>query len=79
MNAPLSELADLLEKRLAVIADHELRENDPDEQLRQLQSVSEKIVERQGELAGDLSPRLAHFLENCSYDKALAWIRGGNS
>lgn len=79
MSESLTELADLLEKRLAVIADHELRERDPDEQLKQLQTVSEKIVERQAELTGELSPRLAHFLENCSYDKALAWIRGGNS
>lgn len=79
MSEALSQLAELLEKRLVVIADHELRENDPGEQLKQLQTVSEKIVERQGELAGELSPRLAHFLDNCSYDKALAWIREGNS
>ena len=75
MNEELTRLAVLLEKRLAVIADHELRDRDPDEQLRQLQEVSEKIEEMHSTLKGKIKPRLAHFLEGCSYQKALDWIR----
>ena len=74
MNEELTRLASLLEKRLAVIADHELRGRDPDEQLRQLQEVSTMIEEMNTNLQGKIKPRLAHFLESCSYQKALDWI-----
>ncbi|MDF1754079.1 MAG: hypothetical protein P1U89_14950 [Verrucomicrobiales bacterium] len=75
MKSELSKLADLLEKRLEVIADHEMRENDPERQLKLLQEVSEDIQAIQEALKGRIRPRLNHFLENCSYDKALDWIR----
>ena len=74
MKEELIRLASLLEKRLGVIADHELRDGDPDEQLRQLQEVSAKIDEMHSNLQGRIKPRLAHFLEGCSYQKALDWI-----
>ena len=57
-----------------MIADHELRDRDPDEQLRQLQEVSGKIEEMHVALQGRIKPRLAHFLESRSYQKALDWI-----
>ena len=75
MSAQYKELAKLLQQRLDVIGDQHLRENDPDEQLKQLQEVSESIMRLHQEMASKLKPRLAHFLENCSYDKALAWIK----
>lgn len=75
MKKKYQELADSLQQRLDVIADQHLREKDPDEQLRQLQEVSETIVRLHQELAPELKPRLAHFLESCSYDKALAWLK----
>ena len=74
MEDELEKLAGLLRKRLEVIGDHVMRENDPDRQLRLLQEVSEDITALQQQLEGRIRPRLAHFLENCSYDKALAWI-----
>lgn len=74
MKEELQTLADLLKKRLAVIGDAEMRENDPDRQLQLLQEVSEQITELHAQLAGRIRPRLAHFLESCSYDKALVWI-----
>ena len=75
MNDELTKLASLLETRLAVIADHELRDRDPDEQLRQLQEVSGQIAEMHASLEGKIKPRLAHFLESRSYQKALDWIQ----
>tara|TARA_R110002096_G_scaffold4501_30_gene21261 strand:- start:1908 stop:2159 length:252 start_codon:yes stop_codon:yes gene_type:complete len=70
------ELADLLERRLQVIGDHELRDRDPDAQFEQLKSVSEAIMAKHVELKPQIDARLNHFLENCSYDKALDWVRG---
>ncbi len=74
----LQSLIELLELRIKVIRDQELRENHPDEQLRQLQEVSESLMAWHQEKAGRLSPRLKHFMEGCSYEKALAWAKGGN-
>lgn len=76
MKPKLAELANLLERRVAVIADHELRDRDPDEQLRQLQSVSESITAIHSEVKPEIDFRLNHFLTNCSYEKALEHIRG---
>ena len=71
-----SQLASLLRRRLAVIADHEWRDRDPTAHLDALREVSLAI----GEVAktqSELPPRLAHFLERCSYDKALDFIEAG--
>ena len=76
MKSKLAELANLLEHRVAVIADHELRDRDPSEQLQQLQAVSESITTIHNEVKPELDFRLNHFLTNCSYEKALEHIRG---
>jgi len=72
----LRELATLLEQRLAVIGDTALRDRDPGAQLRQLQEVSESLVEMHGRLKnrGKVPPRLDHFLTQCSYGKALDFV-----
>ena len=72
----LRELAALLEQRLAVIGDTALRDSDPEAQLRQLQEVSESLVEMHGRLksAGQVPARLDHFLTQCSYNKALDFV-----
>jgi len=72
----LRELATLLEQRLAVIADTSLRDHDPAAQLRQLQEVSESLVEMHSRLKNDgkLPPRLDHFLTQSSYGKALDFV-----
>jgi hypothetical protein len=72
--ATFRELAEALRERLAVIADRELYARDPAAHLQRLQSASTRIVEIQGQLPGPLDPRLAHYLQRCSYDKALAWL-----
>lgn len=69
-----AELATALRHRLAVIGDRDLRERDPAEQLRQLQAASEKITALQALLPAPIPGELAHYLQRCSYDKALAWL-----
>lgn len=71
---PYAALADALRERLAVIANHELRQRDPTAQLEQLKAASEKIVLLQAQLPRPVDPRLNHFLQGCSYDKALAFL-----
>ncbi len=75
MEPQLKQLASLLEKRLQIISDQDLRVNHPEQQLKLLQEVSEGIAVLQSDLQGQIPPRLRHFLENCSYEKALSWIR----
>lgn len=71
---PYLALADALRERLAVIADHEARRRDSAAHLERLQAVSEKIVLLQSQLPPPIDPRLNHFLQGCSYDKALAFL-----
>lgn len=68
------ELAALLTRRVAVIADHEFRDRDPDAHLNALKEVSEQITAWHNEHQGTLTPRLEHFLTGCSYDKALRFL-----
>jgi hypothetical protein len=69
-----SALAAALRERLAVIGDRASRDRDPAAHLRQLQSASEKIVALQAQLPAPVPAQLSHYLERCSYDKALDWI-----
>lgn len=75
MTAPaFQELAHALRERLTVIADRDLYSRDPAAHLQRLQSASTRIIEIQGQLPAPLDSQLAHFLQRCSYDKALAWL-----
>lgn len=73
--APLfEELAATLKKRLKLVADHELRERDPQTQLQELRTAAVhlgRLVER---LPADCDPALRHYLERQSYVKALDWL-----
>ena len=68
------DLADALRERLAVIADRAAYARDPAAHLRQLQAVSERVVALGQQLPGPVDPQLAHYLQRCSYDKALAFL-----
>lgn len=72
--ATLESLATLLRRRLEVIADHAWRDRDPDAHLEELKSVSEGIVALHQQHSAELPARLNHFLTQCSFDKALAFI-----
>ena len=72
----MEELAELLRQRLTVISDHAFRDRDPEGHLDALKTVSETIMAKHAAMrdAGQLTPRLEHFLSNCSFDKALQLI-----
>ncbi len=72
----LQELADCLQQRLDTIADTRFAKHDPVAHLDKLKQTSEAVFELQQDLAGKIPARLQHFLEQCSYNKALAFIRG---
>ncbi len=76
LTAAHEELAAALRERIAVIGDRDARDRDPASHLRRLQEVSERIVALQGALPAPVHPQLAHYLERCSYDKALAFLEG---
>jgi len=67
-------LRELLQRRLALIADQSLREKDPASQLAQLQEVSGAISAFHAEHRPLLPSRLNHFLERASFQKALEFL-----
>ncbi len=69
-----AELIEALKRRVAVIGDVVLRRENPSEHLAQLKAASERIGELERRLPADADPRLRHFLERRSYEKALAWL-----
>lgn len=75
MNSSTTELAAALRERRAIIADEASR-RDPERHLERLRAVSEKIVALGKSLPPPVDPRLAHYLERCSYDKALEALEG---
>jgi len=70
MNKRLTALADALRERLVVIRDEESR-RDEAKHIARLRVVSEKIDRLQESLPPSADPRLKHFLDRKSYDKAL--------
>jgi len=86
MNHPTSEpapdlqdLVTLLRRRVEVIADHAWRDRDAEAHLEALKSVSLEIMAIHQSLAGTLPARLDHFLTQCSFEKALAYIEDGDT
>jgi len=73
----LAELETSLRERRRVIADHEWRDRDAAAHLAALREVSERISALSGQLGAGAPPRLRHFLDNCSFDKALSVLDGG--
>jgi len=73
MKDPAAELAQALHERLAVIQDEQSR-RDEAKHIARLKAVSEKIDTLQTALPHPIDPRLAHFLQRKSYDKALEYL-----
>jgi hypothetical protein len=68
-------LAEALRDRLAVIADHQLRDQDPEAHLVRLKEASERIEELRTKLPADADPMLAHYLGRMSLSKALEFVQ----
>jgi hypothetical protein len=73
MKNAAEELAQALRERLAVIRDEQSR-RDEARHIARLRAVSEKIEQLQAELPHPVDPRLAHYLQRRSYDKALEYL-----
>ena len=72
----LEPLASLLRKRLEIIANHEHRQRDPEGHLASLAEVSQAIEAEHLRMKADLPARLRHYMQQSSYQKALAYMEG---
>ena len=70
------ELAAALRERLKIISDETSR-RDPDQHIARLREISDRIQSLSAALPQPIPPRLAHFLDRRSYDKALEFLRSG--
>ncbi len=75
MENALADLAQALRERLAIIHDEQSR-RDEAKHIARLRAVYEKIDQLQAALPNRVDPRLAHYLERKSYDKALEYLEG---
>jgi hypothetical protein len=75
MDDAFVDLAQALRERLALIRDEQSR-RDEEKHLTRLRAVSEKIEKLQAALPQPIDPRLAHYLQRRSYDKALEFLEG---
>ena len=73
MEKALVDLAQALRERLAIIHDEESR-RDEKKHIARLRAASEKIDKLQARLPQPIDPRLAHYLQRRSYDKALQFL-----
>jgi hypothetical protein len=69
------ELAAALRARLQIISDETSRRN-PDQHMARLHEISDRIESLAAALPQPIPPRLAHFLDRRSYDKALDFLEG---
>jgi len=75
MENALADLAQALRERVEVIRDEQSR-RDEQKHIARLRIVSEKIEQLQATLPQPIDPRLAHYLQRRSYDKALEFLEG---
>jgi hypothetical protein len=75
MENALVDLAQALRERLGVIRDEQSR-RDEATHIARLRAISERIDDLQTRLPKPVDPRLAHYLERKSYDKALEFLEG---
>jgi hypothetical protein len=70
----VTALSVALRERLSVIGDREWFARDASGHLEALKAVSIRIELLADALPKPVDPQLRHYLERCSYDKALAFI-----
>ncbi len=68
-----TELAEALRERLKIISDEE-GQRDPEQHVKRLREISDRIETLAATLPQPIPPRLAHFLDRRSYDKALEFL-----
>jgi hypothetical protein len=75
MENAVGDLREALRERLAIIRDDQSR-RDEEKHMARLRAVSERIDQLQAALPQPVDPRLAHYLQRKSYDKALEFLEG---
>jgi hypothetical protein len=75
MDEYYAQLAEALQERLSVIADHALRKQNPAVHLERLRSASERIEKLKAALPRSAHPMLVHYLERSSLNKALEFVQ----
>lgn len=75
MKDSTAQLAHALRERLALIANEESR-RDAAGHMERLRQISERIEKLAAALPPPIDPRLKHYLDRCSYDKALELLDG---
>jgi hypothetical protein len=75
MTRPESELAEALRERVQIISDEASRRV-PDQHVKRLREISERIETLAAALPQPIPSRLVHFLDRRSYDKALEFLEG---
>ena len=78
MEPAFADLAQALRERLAVIRDEESR-RDQAKHIGRLRDISEKINRLQDSLPPSTDPRLRHYLDRKSYDKALEYLEAASA
>jgi hypothetical protein len=73
MENAVSDLAQALRERLAIIGDEGSR-RDEQAHIARLQAISERIDKLAAALPRPIDPRLAHYLQRRSFDKALEFL-----
>ena len=68
-------LAEALRDRLNIIADHQLRDQNPETHLTRLKQASERIEQLRTRLPADADPMLVHYLGRSSLSKALEFVQ----
>jgi hypothetical protein len=68
-------LAEALRDRLAVIADHQLRDQNPETHFTRLKRASERIEQLRSQLPPGADPMLVHYLDRMSLSKALDLVQ----
>jgi len=75
MEDVMVDLAAALRERISIIRDEDSRRH-PEKHMARLQTVSAKIDKLQAALPPSIDPRLAHYLQRRSYEKALEFLEG---
>jgi hypothetical protein len=63
-------------RELLTLIHYEESRRDADTHMQRLRAVSEKIDKLAAALPRPIDPRLAHYLQRRSYDKALEFLEG---